>query len=110
MKQLSKNNSTILFTFLTAVLIVVAFISYQKMRQFNKSVEAVTHTNAVKNKVVEVALNLKDANIGQRGYLLTNDTTFLRPFNEADKHRGALFASLDSVINDNPALSNICIF
>ena len=102
MKQLSKNNSTLLFTLLTAVLIVVAFISYQKMKQFNKSVEAVTHTNLVKNKVVEVALNLKDANIGQRGFLLTNDSTFLRPFNEAESHRSLLFASLDSIITDNP--------
>lgn len=102
MKPLSKNISTFLFTLLTAVLVVIAFISYRKINHFNKSVEAVVHTNEVKSKIVEVVSNLKDASSGQRGYLLTNDTVFLRPFNEAEQNRNLLFASLDSLMSDNP--------
>ena len=79
MKQLSKNNSTLLFILLTGLLVVVVFISYNKILQFNTSVDAVMRTNVVKNKIIEVVSNLKDAEIGQRGYLLTDDSVFLQP-------------------------------
>ncbi len=101
MKQLSKTISIFLFTLLTAVLIVVAFISYQNFNEFNKSVDEVMHTNEVRSKIVEVLVNLKDANSGQRGYLLTNDSVFLKPYNLALQSRYLTFASLDTFMNDN---------
>ena len=102
MKQLSKNTSTLLFILLTGLLVVVAFISYSKILQFNKSVDAVMHTNEVKNKIIEVGSNLKDAEIGQRGYLLTDDSVFLQPFIGAEQRSNRVFATLDSLISDNP--------
>lgn len=97
----SKNISTFLFTVVTAVLIVVAFISYQKFNQFNSSVDAMMHTNTVKSKIMELMSNLKDANSGQRGYLLTRDTSFLIPYTDAVQNRNELFKSLDSFMIDN---------
>ncbi|MEP7266368.1 MAG: PAS domain-containing protein [Saprospiraceae bacterium] len=102
MKQLSKSSSTLLFIVLTGLLLVVAFISYSKISQYSKSVDAVIHTNLVKSKIVEVVSNLKDANSGQRGYLLTNDTIFLQPFKEAEQRLDFLFVSIDSILSDNP--------
>ena len=101
MKQLSKNNSTLLFILLTGMLVVVAFISYNKILQFNKSVEAVMHTNKVKSKIVEVGNILKDAETGQRGYLLTDDSVFLQPFIGAEQQTQLVFASIDGLISDN---------
>jgi len=40
--------------------LVIAFISYKKIRQFNRSVDAVMHTNEVKTNVFEVVSNPVD--------------------------------------------------
>jgi len=54
MKQFLNSNSTLVFILLTGILLVIAFISYKKIRQFNRSVDAVMHTNEVKTNVFEV--------------------------------------------------------
>ena len=61
MVPLSKKKSTLLFILFVGVLVVVSFISYQKINQFDRSVDAVMHTNLVKSKIVEVVSNLNDA-------------------------------------------------
>ena len=91
MKPLSKNTSTLLFIILTGVLVVVAFISYNKILQYNKSVEEMMHINKIKGKIVEVLSNLKDAEIQQRGYLLTGDSVFLNSIEEHDKNNSRRF-------------------
>ena len=85
MNQLSKNNSTLLFILLTGVLIVAAFISYNKILQYNSSVEMLMETNSIKNSIVEVLSNLKDSEIKQRGFLISGDSTFLQSFAESEK-------------------------
>ncbi len=101
MKHESKNSSTLLFTVLIGLLLVVSFISYQKISQFTHSVEAVMHTNSVKSKITEVMANLSDAQSGQRAYILTEDEVFLQPFNKAQQRRSSLFATLDSLLSDD---------
>ena len=100
MNQLSKNNSTLLFILLTGVLVIVAFISYNKILQYNKSVEALMHINKVKNKIVEVLSTLKDAEIEQRGYLLTGDSVFLQSFAGKEEESNHEFSALGSLTSD----------
>ena len=101
MKELSKNTSTLLFILLTGMLVVIAFISYNEIRQFNKSVDWVMHTHDVKDNIIELRSNIKDAESGQRGYLISNDSVFLQPAIGAEKRSNILFAKLDSLISDN---------
>ena len=101
MKEISKNKSTLLFILLSVVLVVVAFISSNQVRQFNNSVDWVIHSHAVKGNIVELRSNIKDAEIAQRGYLITNDSAFLQPFITAEQHSKLLFAGLDSLVSDN---------
>jgi len=101
MNQLSKNTSTLLFVMLTGMLVVVSLISYNKILQFNKSVEAIMHTNMVKLKIVEVGSKVTDAETGLRGYLLTGDSVFLQPYFGAERHNMLLFVTLDSLISNN---------
>jgi len=54
MKQFLNSNSTLVFILLSGILLVIAFISYKKIRQFNRSVDAVMHTNEVKTNAFEV--------------------------------------------------------
>ena len=100
MKEISKNTTIILFIILTAVLIVISFVSFKKVTQFNKSVDWVIHSHAVKDNIIKLRSNVKDAEIGQRGYLITNDTVFLQPFINAEQHSQLVFDTLDSLISD----------
>ncbi len=101
MKELSKQTSTFLFTLIILVLIVVSFISYTRIQQFDKSVNWIIQTHEVKNKIIEIRSNIKDAETGQRGYQLTNDSTFLEPFIGAEHRSNLTFIMLDSLIVDD---------
>ncbi|MCY7422359.1 MAG: PAS domain S-box protein [Chitinophagaceae bacterium] len=101
MRELSKQTSNLLFILLTGVMVVIAFVSYNKIGQFKKSVDWVIHTHVVKNNIVELRSNIKDAETGQRDYLLSNDSAFLQPVSGLEQRSNILFVTLDSLISDN---------
>jgi CHASE3 domain sensor protein len=100
-KELSKNTSTLLFILLTGVLVVIAIISYNKIRQFNTSVDRVMHTQTVKDNIIELRSIVKDAESGQRGFLITNDSVFLQPVIGAEQRSNLAFATLNSLVSDH---------
>ncbi len=108
MKQLSKNSSTFFFVFLTGVLIVITFISYNKILQYNKSVDEMMRISKVKRTLSTILENVKDAEIEHRAYLLTGDTTYLHSYKVEQKVRNI---ELDSLIfftsNDARQLKNL---
>ncbi len=102
MKQLSKSNSTLFFILLTGILIVVAFISYNKILQYNESVEGLMRISRVKTTIEKILSNLKDAEIEQRGYLLTGDSAYLKSFSREGKDSTCVLDTLASLISNNP--------
>ncbi len=106
MNKLSKNTYIFLFTLLTGVLIISAFISYNKIKQFDESVKWLMHSDEVKSNISEVLSKLKDAETGQRGYLLTNDTVFLQPYIGTEEKINHLLAMLDTMVLYNPGQHN----
>lgn len=101
MKGLSRNTSTLLFISLTGILIVIAFISFTKIKKYYSSVDWMMQSNMVKSKVNDVISSLKDAEIGQRGYFYTKDSVFLQTSNGAQKRSEIAFATLDSLLKDD---------
>ena len=101
MKQFLKNNAALPFILLTGLLIVTAFLSYCKIKEYDESVGLVIYTHLIKTNLGEVISNLKDAETGHRGYLLTGDTLFLQPYVGAEKRIMPLLAALDSLTSDN---------
>jgi two-component system CheB/CheR fusion protein len=68
-----------------ALLIAVASavaISFRVFSQIGKTAEARKHTHLVINSADELMSALKDAETGERGYLLTGDENFLEPYLE----------------------------
>jgi PAS domain S-box-containing protein len=57
-----------------------AVISFWAFRQSDESAVARNHTFIVLDRVNELMSDLRDAETGQRGYLLTGDETFLEPY------------------------------
>ena len=85
--------------------VAVAVITWFSFRQVQLSAQAgerVAHTVEVLSRLQAVLSALKDAETGQRGYLLTGDPIYLAPFNRG---AGILDTELDGLarrVADNP--------
>src|SRR5580698_5729245 len=69
--------------FATAVVSVVlmAVVSYQSQRRSTDAADAVTQGVEQLIQIQNLLSSTKDAETGQRGYLLTGDEAYLEPFN-----------------------------
>ena len=82
---------------------VIAWLSYRALKARAEAADAVNHTNAVQDALHRYLSSAKDAETGQRGFLLTGDEHYLEPYHLAI---GALAAEADSIRQltaDNPA-------
>ncbi len=94
--------SDLLFFSLGILLLLFFFILYNRINSLNNSFAAVTHTNLVKLRLEETVSTLKDAETGQRGFLITRDSLFLSPNQKSPLQLKKYFNELDSLLSDNP--------
>jgi signal transduction histidine kinase len=64
----------------TAILLVVAFMSYSSLVQSAEDRQRVLHTYQVIGKLDEVRIGMTDAETGERGYILTGEDSYLEPY------------------------------
>ena len=88
---------------LICALVADAALSIFNIREVTNSVQWVSHTHEVLAKLEEVLSTLKDAETGQRGYLLTGDPRYLEPHDQAVARMPGQLAQLRQLIVDNPA-------
>lgn len=67
------------------MLLLVGLVSYLTLGSMLRSNEAVRHSTQVIQKLEKAISMMKDAETGQRGYLLTGKDVFLEPYNGAPK-------------------------
>jgi PAS domain S-box-containing protein len=84
------------------MLVVVGFISYRTVEQLLDSNRAVEHSNLILQKLGKTISVMKDAETGQRGYLLTNRKQFLEPYNGAYREANGLVSEVALLTKDNP--------
>jgi signal transduction histidine kinase/DNA-binding response OmpR family regulator/CHASE3 domain sensor protein/HAMP domain-containing protein len=84
------------------LLFISSLASYNSIRSLIRSSEMVQHSNEVINGLEEVISTLKDAETGQRGFLLTGDQVFLEPYNGATERSVSLLENVGSLTRDNP--------
>ena len=91
------------FVFLASalVLLTLSIFSYQRFEQQKISSDWVNHTYLVKLKLEEAFSALTDAEAGQRGYLLTRDTSFLQAFLQSKSAIPQIVLQLDSMVRNN---------
>lgn len=81
---------------------VVGIVPYRSLGSVQETSKWVTHTQDVL-KQAEVAQGLlKDAQIGQRGYVITGDDVFLEPYRDALGRLPAAMDELRRLSRDNP--------
>jgi len=91
-----------IFAIAIAVLFLLTFFSFKRFDQQKKAEAWVTHSFIVKLKIAETITLLKDAESCIRAYLLTKDSTFLKPYNTKIKKIAPSMAQLQLLLDDNP--------
>jgi PAS domain S-box-containing protein len=96
--------SKILLAFAAALAILgaVGLVSYRNAVETSDSAAWVAHTLEVRHDIDELVSEMKDAETGYRGYILTNRPSFLVPFDSAARRGPALVRALRDLIQ-NPA-------
>ena len=88
---------------LVAALLVDAGLTLHNVREVATSVEWVSHTHEVLAKLEAALSSLKDAEAGERGYLLTGEPAYLDPYRDAVSRFPGQLAELRQLTLDNPA-------
>ncbi len=83
------------------ILIFISAITYKHTLALTESSESVVHSYKVHVELEQLISYLKDAETGQRGYLLTRDTDFLKPFNGANLKVNQSLNVLKNLTADN---------
>lgn len=82
-----------------ALLVLVAFNGYlaiRHLRRIRLSGAQTLESSAIQANIAAVRQDLADMESGQRGYLLTEDNDYLKPYLEAKERIGSTFAQLRS--------------
>ena len=87
------------------VVATVGVFSFALDRRYDASLGAVHESFARRQAVDEVLSLLKDAETGQRGFVLTGDEQFLVPYTFASQHLGTRLQRLADAAKDDPAES-----
>lgn len=81
-----------------------SFMSYINYQHYTNCTSRIKQTNELVLKTTELLSIVKDAETGQRGYLLTNDPTYLDPFQSYIEKIDEEKQELSSLTDENPHL------
>jgi len=84
------------------LLIASSVASYISIQNLLQSAKLVDHSNLVVLKLENVISTMKDAETGQRGFLLTNNAEFLEPYNGSYQKAVNAANEVQQLTQDNP--------
>lgn len=88
------------------ILISISVASYISIQNLFESSHWVDHSNLVIRKLEYTASVMKDAETGQRGFLLTGDYKFLEPYNGAYRKAIKSVNEVQELTIDNPQMQS----
>jgi signal transduction histidine kinase/CheY-like chemotaxis protein/CHASE3 domain sensor protein/HAMP domain-containing protein len=106
MEQNYKRNLLIGFGISLIILILSSIASYVSITNLLKSAELVNHTNEVIQDLEGIISYMKDAETGQRGFLLTKDDNFLEPYRGKRELVDSLLTDFKKRTADNAVQQN----
>ncbi|AOZ98372.1 hypothetical protein BIW12_02330 [Flavobacterium commune] len=83
------------------ILIFLASITYRHIKELDKISDSIMNTYAISIELGQLISYIKDAETGHRGYVITNDSTYLEPFINARKNVNLTFQSLNNTIKSD---------
>src|SRR5262245_54784891 len=90
------------FGMVLATLIVAGVISFLNTKRVHDHDRSVAHTQEVRAELEGLMSTVKDAETGQRGFIITYEKQFLEPFDLANKELGPRELHLRELVADNP--------
>jgi methyl-accepting chemotaxis protein len=84
------------------VVLVVGAVTYGSIRKFNSSADWVRHTHEVLTGLEELMSGMKDAETGERGYIITGEPRYLEPYNAARDLVDQKLNLVRGLTSDNP--------
>ncbi|HEY2804471.1 MAG TPA: CHASE3 domain-containing protein [Gemmatimonadales bacterium] len=84
------------------IVLVLGAMSYRSSALLLTTSRQVTHTHLVIERIERLESLLKDAETGQRGFVLTGIDSYLEPYNAAVPQINAVYDSLKTITADNP--------
>jgi methyl-accepting chemotaxis protein len=90
------------FALALLLLIVIGAVSYRSFVKLATTAEWVTHTHQVLEHISGLVGQLKDAETGQRGYIITGDEAFLEPYQTGSASVANVLKELRQLTADNP--------
>ena len=89
--------------FVALVLIVSGFVlSFYSYTRYSADTERVKHTYEVISTLENTLSLVKDVETGSRGYLITNDSSYLEPYQTAIRLLPGELRQLHTLMSDNP--------
>lgn len=85
------------------LLVVIGVVAYRSINSLANTSKLVTHTHEVLESISEMVSLLKDAETGQRGYVITGDEPFLEPYKSAINGLPKLIEKLRTLTAGNPS-------
>ncbi|MEH2147502.1 response regulator [Nostoc sp.] len=91
------------FGLASAILVLIGVISYQNTRILIDTSNQVQKTQEKINKLEELLSEMKDAETGQRGYILTGQESYLEPYQAVVGNIDQKIVELKNLIADQPS-------
>jgi methyl-accepting chemotaxis protein len=90
------------FALSLVLLVVIGAVAYRSINKLTSASQWVTHTHEVLEHIAGVLSLLKDAESGQRGYVITGDEAFLEPYHTGSAEVSNVVKELRTLTADNP--------
>jgi methyl-accepting chemotaxis protein len=84
------------------LLLAIGAVAYRSIDTMARTSYSVAHTHQVIEHVAAILSALKDAETGQRGFVITGDDTYLEPYRSATGSIDSLVKELRELTADNP--------
>lgn len=92
----------VVFAISILILLISSYAAFFSNKKLIESSYWVNHTNEVIQNSEKLISIVKDAETGQRGYIITNDAAFLQPYNGAYERELQTYQKLTALTSDNP--------
>ena len=85
-----------------ALLLAIGAVAYRGIESLTGASYAATHSHQVLERIAALVSNAKDAETGQRGFVIAGDEAYLAPYHAAVAALPKVFQELRALTADNP--------
>ncbi|OHT45643.1 sensor histidine kinase [Flavobacterium tructae] len=98
----SSNSLRVIFVIAVFILLFLSSIAHKHNQDLNESSKLVMHTYEINIQLERLMSAIKDAETGQRGYIITRNARFLTPYIYSRDKVNTSFINLKKLTKDNP--------